>query len=165
MKNTVILIILFSSLSVLYLLYNGKHTTQLSQSISTNPNSNENTQSYMAPGEQNYEIEIPLEATIEIGTSSTQVVVGENTIVIIRNGTNFTNLDNYLADLDMQNLKDVRSKEPFIIDGYNFVSRDLGSAKQYYGYVEGWIYNFSTSSPELYDDLDQIAQSFRYLGD
>jgi len=42
--------------------------------------------------------------------------------------------------------------------------KPISEEKVYYIYVDNWIFTFSTSTPELYNDLDQTAQSFRYLG-
>lgn len=39
----------------------------------------------------------------------------------------------------------------------------IGDEKNYFIYVSDSVYSFSTSDKSLYDDLDQIAQSFKYI--
>lgn len=95
---------------------------------------------------------------------------GTQMIEIIRNGTNFENLNDYLQDFDSKrSVKEVNTVEENISD-YSVVSRetvDEGSGlkqKSYYLYTDNYVYIFSTSDEILYPVLDQMVQSFEYKG-
>ncbi len=89
-------------------------------------------------------------------------------IQIVSNGTQFSNVDSYLSDFDKKRNSIIKSGANLFIDHNNAVKRieTPKSANQeelvYYIFVEPSVYILSTSSPALYSDLDQIAQSFRY---
>lgn len=82
------------------------------------------------------------------------------------NGTNFDSLQGFLNDLDEKNKVSIKSYSNLTIDDYRAIARQeiIGKSipKIYYIYVDYSVYTLSTSSPALYDDLDQIAKSFKY---
>lgn len=82
--------------------------------------------------------------------------VGE--IRLTRQGTNYDSLDNYLNSLDLK----IVDKENLIINDNSVIRGSIESRSYYFIYINNWVYALSTSSPELYSDLDQIARSFRY---
>jgi len=93
---------------------------------------------------------------------------GGDLVDVIRNGTNFGSLDEYLKNSDSRKNLKISSERILEINGYEAKDRvefnkDNGvSQKVYYIYINNWVYIISTKSETLYSDLDQIAQSFRY---
>ena len=87
-----------------------------------------------------------------------------------KNNSNYSNLVDYLKWFDgTRKGLQVNNEKNIEIGGYEGILRienfSLGLVNQqkiYYLLVNGVIYTLSTSSPLLYPDLDQIAQSFRY---
>ena len=91
-------------------------------------------------------------------------------IIINRNGTNFTDINSYLSDFDLK--RTVKTQPcPSIHTQYIFFCRletfeNLQiTQKIYYLQISTWVYTISTTTPELYDELDQIVKSFRYTGE
>lgn len=91
-------------------------------------------------------------------------------IKINRIGTNFSNLNDYLQDLEVKNKLQIINKETFKVGGLDIIKgiinhtiTKVADEKAYFIYSNNWsVYSFSTSSPALFDDLDQIVRSFRY---
>lgn len=90
-------------------------------------------------------------------------------IIISRNGTQFSSLDDYVKDFDIKHKNQASNENNLLIDGYSSLSRVIkypGSSPSgdriYFVYVDNAVYHFSTSLQSLFTDLDQIAQSFRY---
>jgi len=90
-------------------------------------------------------------------------------IILSRNGTQFNLLDDYIKDFDIKHKTQVLNEKMLTINSHPSFSRIIkypGSTpvgdKIYFIYVGDAVYHISTSSPTLFDDLDQIAQSFRY---
>lgn len=93
-------------------------------------------------------------------------------IMINRITTNkiYNNLDEFVKD--KENLitgANIFERKKFVIDGYEAVSvlfiypnDQSKNNKAYYIFANGAFYHFYTTSPELYNDLDRIAESFRY---
>jgi len=90
-------------------------------------------------------------------------------IILSRNGTQFNLLDDYIKDFDIKHKTQVLNEKMLTINAhpaFNRIMKYPGSTpvgdKIYFIYVGDAVYHISTSSPVLFDDLDQIAQSFRY---
>jgi hypothetical protein len=89
-------------------------------------------------------------------------------ITVVKNGTNFDNLEDYLQEFDSR--RKIRSSDEKMlrIDNMDAIVRidtfpDVGvTQKAYYIYTGYMVYILSTEDTQLYNDLDQIAQSFRY---
>ncbi len=86
---------------------------------------------------------------------------------IDRNTTNFSDINEYLKDLDMHNKVKIIENKQIAINNYSANLRriTLGSGetqKVYTIFIDGWIYSIYSDSDSLYSDLDQIAKSFRY---
>ena len=114
-----------------------------------------------------FSILIPKTAEIKEGQTYVDIKIDQMLVDVTRNGTNFSSLEEYTKDFDAKNSVDINKMEPSIINGYNVISRQETANntkhKIYYIFTtDGWVYTLSTSSESLYDDLDQIAQSFRY---
>ncbi len=92
------------------------------------------------------------------------------TVEIHRLFSNLTNIEDYLIGYDSHRTIEILDKQNLKIDGYNAVNRlekfsggPINEAKAYFIFIQNVaIYVFSTDDENLYDDLDQIARSFRY---
>src|SRR3989338_855795 len=89
-------------------------------------------------------------------------------IYVNRNGTQFNDLGAYLTNFDQTTQLEISLDEKMTINDYETRKRitknpDIGTEKTYFIYIENFVYKISTSFESLYDDLDQIAQSFRYI--
>ncbi len=84
-------------------------------------------------------------------------------IIIERIGTNFSTIDEYLEDLGSKNKFMLKNKQKKQVNGAEAIMVYIGDEKNYFIYVSDSVYSFSTSDKSLYDDLDQIAQSFKYI--
>lgn len=81
-------------------------------------------------------------------------------------GTNFSDVDEYLDDMFIKNkLVPKPTAEALSIDaGLPARSWESASSKNVTILSGDSVYSLSTSSPALYDELEQIAKSFRYTG-
>lgn len=94
--------------------------------------------------------------------------VGE--ILILRNGTNDDTIEGYLFDISDRAKIQIINKQKMKINGLDVIScitrssvRDEPDSRDYYFYTSpGEVFVITTSSPELFGELDQIARSFRY---
>jgi len=117
-----------------------------------------------------FNIAIPNRYTVTEGQTYVDLLLnGVAAFNIVRNGTNFESLSAYLKDSDdKKKVVMVTEEKTSTINEYESVSRietNTGSGlkqKLYYIYADNWAYILSTSSEDLFDDLDQIAQSFKY---
>ncbi len=104
---------------------------------------------------------------------ATQITIDsqEGKINVSRNGTNYTSLDNYISDFDTKRYLIASDVEKITVSDYELLSRIVEfpdqsvKQKSYYIHINNWVYIFSTSSEELYDELDLIAKSFKYTGE
>ncbi|KKR11039.1 MAG: hypothetical protein UT39_C0012G0061 [Candidatus Woesebacteria bacterium GW2011_GWA1_39_21] len=83
-------------------------------------------------------------------------------IYININGTNYSDLTDYLNDLEVKNKFTLTNKKDLIVASYPAITGMIEKDKFYYIYVRGIVYSLSTKDVDLYSDLDLIAQSFRY---
>ncbi len=119
----------------------------------------------------NISFEVPPESRLEDKFASVTVKENNGEILISRSGTNFNDLDSYLSDLHEKNRAMVIKSENLEIDGYESVKQALSNKSgeenfrmTYFVFIKPRVYNFSTTSEDLYDELDQIAKSFKYTG-
>ncbi len=116
--------------------------------------------------------EVPAESSIEDKFASIAIKNKKGEILINRNGTNFDNLNDYMYSLDgtRRNQISLDLEEKKIISGYESLVRIYpafegnNKTKNYYLFVNNWVFLLSTSSEASFSDLDQIAQSFKYIG-
>ena len=95
----------------------------------------------------------------------------EKEIMVSKNNTNFLTIDEYVRELEKRNKVKINSSYDAKIDGnpvlVGYIAHllsNLPTEKAYFIMPKKYtIFLISTSSPELYGDLDQIARSFRYL--
>lgn len=120
---------------------------------------------------KNLKFTINIPAYLQIEEKFTTVILKSNNtqIVLSRIATNFENLEDYLNDLSIKNKLVIEDREVKTINNLNSVTANIKASvnrdkneKVYFIYVDNWIYSLTTDSESLYDDLDQIAQSFKY---
>lgn len=116
-----------------------------------------------------FSIQISSSWSIEEGIAFINLASSEGKINVSRIATNFNHLSGYLKDFDSKRSIEVTKEKTLNIDGYNSIERietfktgPIIKQKVYFIYADGWIYSVSTSFEALFDDLDQIAQSFQY---
>lgn len=115
-----------------------------------------------------FSIYIPPSFTVKDEGVGIELISQKGSINIIKNNTSFENLNDYILDFDNKRLVTSKSNiREIVVDNYKGLSRVVTFnngqiQKSYYVYVDYQVFIFSTSSKELYDELDQIAQSFQY---
>ncbi len=114
-------------------------------------------------------LQLPKNWNVEEKLTFIDLVSANGKINVSRIATNFNNLSGYLKDFDNKRGLKVSTEESLKISGYDSIKRveifkggSISSQKVYFIYIDGWIYSLSTSSESLYNDLDQIAKSFKY---
>lgn len=117
-----------------------------------------------------FKIDLPygFQATDE--TSRITINSNQGQMSITRNGTNYSKLEDYISDFDSKRKLTASEAKNVLIDGHEALYRNVEypdqsfKQKSYYIFVGNAVYIFSTSSEAFYDELDQIAQSFKYTG-
>lgn len=114
-------------------------------------------------------INVPSGFRIEDKFASISLIKTEGVINIGRNGTNFESIEGYLDDLSLKNRITITDKEKVMINNINAIRGVIKSSggpqredKVYFFYNNFAVYSIATSIPALFDELDEIAQSFRY---
>ncbi|MBI2621842.1 MAG: hypothetical protein HYW63_04350 [Candidatus Levybacteria bacterium] len=119
----------------------------------------------------NFSLSLPSGFQAKDETSRIIINSDDGQITVNRNGTQFNNLEDYISDFDSKRNLISSETNNTSINGHEALSRLVEypdqnySQKSYYIYVEKAVYIFSTTSESLYDELDQIAQSFKYTGE
>lgn len=115
-----------------------------------------------------FEVDVPTEYKTEDKISAILFTKPEGIIKISRSGTNYDRLEDYLTNLSERNSFELKNKEVVVINGLNAVKAVLHPLNNnpeestYFVYKSYFVYSISTSNPQLYSDLDKIAQSFRF---
>lgn len=114
-------------------------------------------------------INVPVGFQVEEKFTAVNLKIDKREIKIDRIGTNFNNIESYLNNLEEKNkieIADRKKNKINLLDSIESMIRHPVSKsrdeKAYFIYADNWVYSLSTSSEELFDDLDQIAQSFKY---
>lgn len=128
----------------------------------TNINNQQDTKTFQSSSVMKFSIVSPKNYQIIEDLGSVTINIDGGKILIGRNGTNFTNLQDYIENSRNSLKTRILDKKELTIDGLEAILGKVGAEKYYFIYVDGWVYSLSTSSPALFDDLDTIAQSFRY---
>lgn len=111
----------------------------------------------------NFVVDVPSGTAHEEKFGGGIIYLSQGEIKIGRNGTNTDNLEEYFKYHPERPLDRIENKENVKVGQLDAISGKIEERYNYYIYVDNWVYIFSTSNPELYDDLDQIARSFRYI--
>lgn len=122
--------------------------------------------------EMSFSVNIPNKFLIteSFGLVTIKIPESEESIFIDYSGTNYDTVDKYLTDLEERNNSNVISSKTLTINGSEVAERlvkiSQNETHKIYIHVKNYeVITMSTSSPSLYSDLDQIAQSFKYLGE
>ena len=134
----------------------------------TSSNQQSSNQTYKSKA-MKFSINVPSKFhTLDQEDKTTLSDTNGNQINIIRNGTQFKNLSDYITNFDERRKLTPTETRKLSIDGNEAMSRiatfpeENVTYKSYYIYAYNWVYVISTSSEELFGDLDKIAQSFKY---
>lgn len=135
--------------------------------VNNNINPTELTKKYLS-ADFKMKIDIPSGLLIE-DKFPLFVLKGElGEIQVVRNGTNFDDLDDYLEDFDSKRKLNLYESNPSIVNGYPVVIRNSSTKdsevkqKSAFLFAENYVYIFSTFDEALYPAIDQIVQSFEY---
>lgn len=109
-----------------------------------------------------FEIDIPVSYEIKERSSSVSIFAPEGEIRVLRNGTEYDNLDGYVAHLEEFNGVSFQKESDSAINNLSAQKGILEGELTYFIYTNHVVYSVSTSEEALYSDLDQIAKSFRY---
>ena len=168
-NNIILLIIFFLFIFgvVLYLAVNINKTFTPKSNISINKWGGMKT---FQSKDLKFSIKVPQNFSIKSSNTGIDLMRPEGSIEIVRNGTQFISLSEYLSEFD--NIRDIKIKtsENINITGYIATRREeerviggvIKNLKAYYVWIDGIVYILSTASGSLFADLDQIAQSFKY---
>lgn len=91
-------------------------------------------------------------------------------IIISRRGTNSNTIEGAVFEISDRGTMQVTNKQKMKINNIDVISCNIKSlvsdepeSKGYYFYPVPWtVFSITTNDAELFDDLDQIARSFRY---
>lgn len=141
---------------------NQSQQSPTSQAISTKTYTSENL---------NFAIEIPsFTESRELGPGVV-FEIADNKYNLSRTATEFDSLSSHLENLDNIEKTPITNDHRITINSYDAARRlvTMSDSQEkllsYHIFADGWVYVISTTSPDLYSDLDQIAQSFRYTGE
>lgn len=141
---------------------------QLYSPSSTPAATSQETKSYQSKNLK-FEIKAPSEFEFSDNLALVELKDNSGSIAVSRNGTNFSNLKDYLANFDSKRQLTASNTKELNINGLVSISRvvrflpENKEQKSYYIYANNFVYIISTADTALYDELDQIAQSFRYI--
>lgn len=122
-----------------------------------------NTKTFKSSEVMKFSVDLPNEfSAVENLGRVTIKSDSQREIYINQVGTNFENVSAYLKDLQNKNNFTLMNEKIMKINNLEAISGNKGKEKIYFIYTSYDIKTISTTSEELYDDLDQIAQSFRY---
>lgn len=113
----------------------------------------------------NFSVALPIKFIAEDKLDLIYFRIDGEEIVVDINFTNYPDLTSHLSDPRNDLLSRISEKSEFSLNGYEAMSGMLDGKKYYFIYVDNAVYFLSTTSPELYDELDAIALSFQYLGE
>lgn len=114
-----------------------------------------------------FSIEVPSNYSIQEKFATVTIVTQGKIIHIDTNGTNFTDLDQYLESLSRNNKLIFLNLEKLSINKLSAVKTTIQQPREekiYFIHTPDWtVYSISTTSLDLYNEIDQIAQSFKYI--
>ncbi len=116
-------------------------------------------------GPLNITLKIPTKFSSEERFGTVTLSSSEGKINVARNATNYDDLMSHLKNSRNKILDQLDSYQETRVKDYEGLIAYDQNEKTYYIYAGSAVYFLSTSSPELYDELDAIAQSFQYLGE
>lgn len=167
-KNFSVGLLIFAILAFGVIVYLIAVNSQKDKFSSGMYNQQDNTNRFTTYESKNLKFSIEVDKNFKIEDTGITVLLKNNDgeISIIRNGTQFSDLSSYLENSGNETSYKIEQMNVLTINNLNAVSRieetRISRYKIYYIYVDNAVYNLSTTSGALFDDLDQIAESFRY---
>ena len=110
-----------------------------------------------------FKITVSPEITVQENLGQVVISSSSGKLYVDRNGTNFSNLKDYINDLSIKNKANLQDLRYYTINNTEAASGLIGSEKNILLYSDGSVYLFTTNFPNLYPLLDQIVQTFKYL--
>ena len=110
-----------------------------------------------------FSITLPNNFLVEERFGSVRIETPTGEILIGQNGTNFNDLIGYIENSQNNFKSRIVNREDLIINGLESIKGIIEDESVYLIYADYRVYSISTRTQPLYDDLDQIAQSFRYV--
>ena len=159
-NNVIIFIVLVLSFgTILYLV--ASRTTSLWPRSKSNPTI-ERTKTFQSSSTMKFSITLPVTYSVEEKFGKVTVVTPAGEIYINQIGTNYDNLEDFLQNVKERNKFSIKEERKLVINDLPATLWEKTDERLYMLYRENTVYTISTKSKSLYDDLDQIAQSFRY---
>ena len=162
-----LLLVLVLTSTAAYILKLKKEQTPATTKFYVTPSLEKGSKKYTSE-QLDFQVNVPEGFVINSKMTYVDFKSGDGLVDIVRNGKNYNSVEEYLMDLDKRrNFQVIKEKliELNGMDASDRLERNLNNAKEqraFYIYTDGWIYVISTDNSSLYDDLDQIAQSFQY---
>lgn len=168
--NTILVVCVFSVLIVVFFLfyYFNQHRISASFLTSASPIVKENSQEFVS-NVLGFSVIIPEGFLVKSKVTTVVIYQGGSKLSINRVANNFNNLTDHINTLKRNNKLTFRNlvksessnPEEMIID---IIEGDV-IEKSYFIYFSPWVYSISTTEPELYDELEEVVASFKYLGE
>ncbi len=166
-RAILVIIVILAALIVAYIAYQkALLQKQTSNVFAPEATSSQELRTFQS---KNFEFNIMLPPNTTANEEAGRVIIVSKLgkVYIDRNGTNFSGLNEYLADLDKNNKAAIENQEQKFKSNYQtkvrLIKYQSGEVqKSVVIFTNNWVYNFYTNDLILYSALDQIAQSFRY---
>lgn len=116
-----------------------------------------------------FSLKLPSSFRVVEGSTFVSIKNDLGEIDIVKNNTNYDRLEDYLKTFDSRRNLSITNSEQLNMGNLKAeirLSTDPNTnitQKAYFIYANYSVYIISTTSPELYDDLDMIAKSFKYI--
>lgn len=166
--NILIVLVILAAITVGgFVYYKSGIPTTIPNRVSTSTelistNSAEQTTIFKSSSTMKFSIKVPSSYKVSEKLGSVTINTETGQILISRNGTNFDNLKDYI-NYSQNNLKNrMKNQQELTINELDAISASIDNENIYYIYTENAVYSISTSTEALFDDLDKIAQSFKY---
>ncbi len=119
-----------------------------------------------------FEIDVPQNFKIHESHTAVELEGSGGIMLIGRNGTQFDSLNDYLLDFDKTRNITIIESGNLVIGNLEAISRieffpNRNVEQKTYNIFtgDGAVYFLDTKDRSLYDDLDQVSKSFRYVPD
>ena len=137
--------------------------TQKSIKPQTSLSSGQQMKTFKSSSVMDFTIEVPSEFEVKEQFGLVIISTPDGEINISKNGTNFDNLTDHIEELEKLNRFSFQKLDDLIVNNLPAQKGNLNGEKVYFFYSNAHnVYSISTSSESLYNDLDRIAQTFRY---
>lgn len=156
------LLIVFAGLLAIFLIavyFNKISNNSYNQSLINNSSSE--TKIYKSK-DLGFSIEVPFNSEIVENLGSLIIKLEDGNILIGQNATNFNNLTDYILNSRNNLQSRMLDRRDLTINGLEAVLGSVDNEKLYLIYTDYNVYHIYTTSQTLFDDLDKIAQSFKY---